>query len=277
MKKQTASFITMIFLLIVIQFSLNTLFAQEKPNILWIITDDQRADALSCYNIATTGNTNSRLGYVESPNIDHLATEGVLFVNSYCNSPACAPSRASMHTGMYPHHSGIYGFEPTHNQTDIYKRTIPEILNSEGYQTAHFGKSGYYIFEWGPGLTWNSLGFYEYSIDNKNQLQRNGLTDFYKEAVWQGGEKIGTREVFYYPDGSAKSFFIEHKDGLSQFDINARIQIDEERDILRAYTRSLDLMIIGGESSMPGDKALDGYTTKAFEKYIEGVDLDFND
>jgi len=85
--------------------------AAEQPNILWIITDDQRPDSLAVFNEVTRGESASPLGPVASPHIDRLAGEGVLFTRIYCNSPACAPSRASMHTGRYPFRSGIYGFE----------------------------------------------------------------------------------------------------------------------------------------------------------------------
>ena len=47
---------------------------EKKPNVLWIITDDHRADALACWNRATTGRSESVLGYVSSPNIDRLAS-----------------------------------------------------------------------------------------------------------------------------------------------------------------------------------------------------------
>ncbi|KAA3658245.1 MAG: hypothetical protein DWQ10_11550 [Calditrichaeota bacterium] len=82
----------------------------SQPNILWIITDDQRADALECYNRATTGKSESPLGYVMSPNTDKLAAEGTMFTNAYNNSPMCAISRASMHLGRYPFRSGHYKF-----------------------------------------------------------------------------------------------------------------------------------------------------------------------
>ena len=54
-----------------------------QPNILWIITDDQRSDSLSCYNRAVRGTDESALGFVSSPNVDALATEGVLFTRAY--------------------------------------------------------------------------------------------------------------------------------------------------------------------------------------------------
>lgn len=62
------------------------------PNILWICTDQQRFDSLGCY-----GNS-----FVETPNLDRLAREGVLFEHAYSQSPVCTPSRASFLTGRYP-------------------------------------------------------------------------------------------------------------------------------------------------------------------------------
>ncbi len=117
---------------------------EVKPNILWIITDDQRADALACWNRATTGQSESALGYVSSPNLDKLAEEGVLFTNSFCNSPVSAPSRASMHTGRYPHHNGIYDFSLAHNENDNSEMIFTQVLREAGYQTTLFGKIGAY-------------------------------------------------------------------------------------------------------------------------------------
>ncbi|MDU0352843.1 hypothetical protein RS130_01925 [Paraglaciecola aquimarina] len=58
-----------------------------KPNILWILTDDQRADSIAAVNLALRGTKESELGYVESPNLDALAEEGVLFPLAYNQSP----------------------------------------------------------------------------------------------------------------------------------------------------------------------------------------------
>ena len=64
----------------------------NPPNILWICTDQQRFDTLGCY-----GNQ-----FVHTPNLDSLASDGVLFQHAYCQSPVCTPSRASFLTGRYP-------------------------------------------------------------------------------------------------------------------------------------------------------------------------------
>ena len=65
---------------------------REKPNILWICTDSQRWDTLGCY-----GNK-----WVKTPNIDRLASEGMLFENVFCQNPLCTPSRGNFLTGRYP-------------------------------------------------------------------------------------------------------------------------------------------------------------------------------
>lgn len=66
--------------------------SDTRPNILWICTDQQRFDTLGCY-----GNT-----FVQTPNIDRLAREGVLFEHACSQNPVCTPSRASFLTGRYP-------------------------------------------------------------------------------------------------------------------------------------------------------------------------------
>ncbi|BAX81118.1 sulfatase-like hydrolase/transferase [Labilibaculum antarcticum] len=248
--------------------SIVTIAQQQKPNILWIITDDQRADALACFNEATRGEKASPLGYVESPNIDQFAKEGVLFSNAYCNSPACAPSRASMHTGKYPHHSGIYGFEQNHPNAKYYNLVLPEVLRENGYNTARIGKLGTYIFKWGPGLTWTDPEFYNHVVDIKNNLQRKGFTDYYKEKTRSKGEK----ETWYYPDGSKKSYYYKVTDGeVSKEDLALNQKTDGEQDILRAYTRFQTRMILGGESTMPGPKTIDGRITEEFQNYFNNA------
>lgn len=83
----------------------------KQPNVLWIVTDDQRYDSIRAFNKIIDGREMSELGYVESPEVDKLAARGTTFINTYCHSAVCAPSRAAMHFGRYPWHSGIYQFE----------------------------------------------------------------------------------------------------------------------------------------------------------------------
>jgi arylsulfatase len=65
---------------------------QDRPNILWICTDQQRYDTIACH-----GNK-----YIRTPNIDRLASEGTAFTHAFCQAPVCTPSRSSFLTGRYP-------------------------------------------------------------------------------------------------------------------------------------------------------------------------------
>lgn len=253
------------------------LTAQNKPNILWIVTDDQRVDALECYNQATTGKKESALGYVSSPNINKLASEGTMFVNAYCNAPVCGPSRGSMHAGRYPFRHGHYGFEQTHQNPDFVKPTFPQTLRDEGYQTAIFGKLGAYIYKWGPGQGFYSANHYDTEISFKQDLQKNGQGDLYYHSVWKGGNQ-GLEEVAPMPNGKKLKYFIKRKKGqeLTKLDIKSRKTVDKTYDILRSYTRYNKTLIIGGENPKPSGETIDGKILQEFQGYLANQDKKYN-
>ncbi len=102
----------------------------EKPNILFIMSDDHAANAISCYG--------GRLSDVApTPNIDRLAKEGMRLDNCFCTNSICVPSRASTLTGKYSHTNGVYTLRDAFNpkQTNVAK-----LLRKAGYQTAVIGK-----------------------------------------------------------------------------------------------------------------------------------------
>lgn len=104
--------------------------AQEKPNILFIMSDDHTSQAFGIYG--------SRLAYLNpTPNIDKLASEGVIFDNVYCNNSICTPSRASILTGQFPQTNGVLDL---HQALDKEKQYLPKELNALGYETAVIGK-----------------------------------------------------------------------------------------------------------------------------------------
>lgn len=248
--------------------------AAEQPNILWIITDDQRPDSLAIFNEATRGEAVGPLGPVSSPHIDRLAREGVLFTRIYCNSPACAPSRASMHTGRYPFRSGIYGFEQTHDQTDTYRPTIPEILSSQGYLTATFGKFGLYLFRWGPGQTWEKTGIYDVDVDMKADFQRKGRTDYHRDAMWQDGKRVGIEEFWYFPDGVSRKFILDIDDPGTVMSISPgtreqRRELFQELEIL--VLRDAFPLIIGGVSPQPAGQTLNGEIAAEFIRFLDAA------
>ena len=102
---------------------------ERRPNILFIITDQQYAGAMSC-----AGNPD-----VYTPNMDSLAETGVRFTRAYCTHPLCGPQRASFMTGLFPHQNGAIS-----NNTPInpeYKgRTLGNLLADAGYDCALAGK-----------------------------------------------------------------------------------------------------------------------------------------
>lgn len=100
----------------------------KKPNILLIQTDQQTAETLGLY-----GNP-----IVKTPHLEQLAKNGVLFENTFCNYPACSPSRSSMMTGRY---TSTIRCHANHMHINPEEVTLPGVLKEQGYQTALVGKN----------------------------------------------------------------------------------------------------------------------------------------
>lgn len=98
------------------------------PNILLLVTDQQRFDALGVLS-----------DWVGTPHIDRLAREGVTFTRTYTNSPACVPARVSLATGRYPHHTGVWANRPPTLPPDT--PTWMRAVRDAGYATSVFGKT----------------------------------------------------------------------------------------------------------------------------------------
>lgn len=102
----------------------------KKPNILLIIGDDHTTQAISCYNGLFKE-------YAQTVNIDKLASEGVLFQNTFCTNAICSPARATLLTGNYSHINGVKCLGQHFDTTQV---TIATELQKAGYETAVFGK-----------------------------------------------------------------------------------------------------------------------------------------
>lgn len=101
----------------------------KQPNVLFIISDDLTATALSCY-----GNK-----VCQTPNIDRLAAQGTRFTRAFCNATYCGPSRASFMSGYYPHATGVLGY--TSPRPAIGDRaTWAQHFKNAGYHTARVSK-----------------------------------------------------------------------------------------------------------------------------------------
>ena len=119
----------------------------SRPNILFIITDQQRFDTVSALGFP----------YMDTPNLDRLVDEGVTFTNNFVSAAACSPSRASLFTGYYPHTTGIY------RNAEMWRHSWVENLADAGYYCVNIGKMHTFPYE-------TPLGFHErFVVENKDR------------------------------------------------------------------------------------------------------------
>ena len=100
----------------------------STPNILLLMTDQQRWDAMSC-----SGN------WVQTPNLDRIASEGIRFTNCVTTSPVCIPTRLSLATGLYPHNTQVWN--NMNHQMPAETPTWMQAVRDAGYRTSLFGKT----------------------------------------------------------------------------------------------------------------------------------------
>ncbi len=104
----------------------------RKPNIVWIVADD-----LGCCDLGFLGNS-----MVITPHIDALAAESLVLTQHYSASPMCAPARAALQTGKYPHRTGVLDVSTVRGLDRIAQQEtlLPQILKDHGYVTGLIGK-----------------------------------------------------------------------------------------------------------------------------------------
>jgi len=114
-------------LIVFVLLVLSSFKKTEKPNIIFIMSDDHAYQAISAYN--------PNLNY--TPNIDKIASDGIIYNKAFVTNSLCAPSRAVILTGKYSHENGVKG---NGEIFDGSQQTLPKILQQNGYQTAIVGK-----------------------------------------------------------------------------------------------------------------------------------------
>jgi arylsulfatase A-like enzyme len=104
--------------------------ASKQPNIIFLLTDDQRWDSLGCVN-----------PILRTPNIDAMAADGVIFTNAYVTTAICCTSRASFLTGQYARRHGIVDFNKQFTDEQL-AGTYPMLMKQSGYRVGFVGKYG---------------------------------------------------------------------------------------------------------------------------------------
>lgn len=117
----------LIFLLASITFGYSCQKQPERPNIIFIMSDDHAFQAISAYGSVLN----------KTPNIDRLAQEGMIFQNAFVTNSICAPCRAVILTGKYSHLNGVLDNVLAFDTAQV---TFPKLLRKAGYQTAMIGK-----------------------------------------------------------------------------------------------------------------------------------------
>ncbi len=134
--KQYARLLSLLFL-----FAASAAFASDKPNIIFILSDDIAQGDLGCYG--------QKL--IQTPNLDRMAAEGTRCTQAYCGTTVCAPSRTSLMTGLHMGHSPIRANRElgTEGQLPLPAGTftVAQMLKSAGYATACIGKWGMGMFD----------------------------------------------------------------------------------------------------------------------------------
>lgn len=223
--------------------------SEPKPNIIYLIADDAGYGDLSCY-----GQKN-----FNTPNIDRLAAEGMMFTAHYSGSTVCAPSRSSLLTGLHTGHTFIRGNKEVKPEgqypipSDI--KLLPEYLKEAGYTTGGFGK-------WGLGYPGSegapeNHGFDEWFGYNCQRLAHN----YYPEYLWHNGDTVflhendGGRERVY-------SFDLIHQKALDF--------IDQQAENL--FFLFLPYTIPHAELLVPDDSIFQHFLGQFPEKPYQGVD-----
>ena len=149
--------------------------ADQRPNIIFIITDQQRYDTIRALGFE----------YMDTPHIDRLVEEGVVFSDCHVTAASCAPARASLFKGYYPHTTGIL------KNADRWRHSWIELLNEAGYHCTNVGKMHSWPFE-------TELGFDErYVVENKDRyLEGRYYFDEWDKALRFRGLVKQQRELY---------------------------------------------------------------------------------
>ena len=215
-----------------------------SPNIILIITDQQRYDTIRALGF----------DYMDTPNLDRLVNEGVSFDNCFITAPSCAPSRASLFTGYYPHVTGIV------QNADLWRHSWVEDLAANGYHCVNIGKMHTFPFE-------TDLGFHErYVVENKDRyLEGRYYFDEWDKALKARGLVKQQRELYRQRD--------DYRDRMGAFEWELPEELQSDMFVgdfavwwLKHYPRTEPLFL---EIGFPGPHPPYDPVSRYAEPYLE--------
>ena len=177
----------------------------RKPNLLFIWTDEQRADTMAVY-----GNHK-----IHAPNLNKLASESLVFAKAYITQPVCTPSRSTVMTGLWPHSNGC-----TENNAPLPADIpcFPEIFNNPEYRTGYFGKwhLGDELFAQHGFEEWESIEdiYWEYFSEGRDRNAKSSYAEYLLSLGYQPDRERGdfSREfAARLPLEHCKPKFLEQK------------------------------------------------------------------
>ncbi|MEO3786670.1 arylsulfatase [Actinocorallia sp. B10E7] len=166
----------------------------KRPNFVVILADDLGFGQLGCYGQKK----------IKTPRIDRMAREGLRFTDAYASAPVCAPSRASLLTGLHSGHSAVRRNPPKEGELSLgaNEPTIGEVLQAAGYRTGLFGKWGFGPNAGNNNTNPNARGFNDFFGYMTHHMAKR----YYPEFLWNNGQRYtlpgnkGDSGPIYGPD-----------------------------------------------------------------------------
>jgi arylsulfatase A-like enzyme len=182
--------------LLVFLFFSSTAIAQQRPNVIYIMSDDHDEKAISAYNKTL----------ISTPNLDRIAKEGILFRRCFVGNSICSPARATLLTGQLSHKNGV---KDNFTRFDSSRMTMPKILQQAGYQTALIGK--WHLHSYPTGFDYWKI------LPGQGQYYETAFIDMNGDTARQHGyaSELITNEAIHWLDNRDKNkpfvLFLHHK------------------------------------------------------------------